>query len=43
MTVAGNVWVSRNNNNAYLNINKGKLYVNGDLNLCRANKEYGHG
>ena len=40
MTVTGNVWVSRSNSTAYLNINKGKLYVNGDLNLCRANKAY---
>ncbi len=43
MTVTGNVWAGRNGNTAYLNINKGKLYVNGDLNLCRANKAYGYG
>lgn len=43
MTVTGNVWVSRSNSTAYLSINKGKLYVNGDFNLCHANKEYSHG
>ena len=43
MTVTGNVWVSRSNSTAYLSINKGKLYVNGDFNLCHANKNYSVG
>lgn len=39
LTVDGDVWLS----NGYLNVNKGKLYVGGDLNVSSTNKNYGFG
>lgn len=39
LTVDGDVWLT----NGYLNVNKGKLYVGGDLNMKYSDANYGNG
>ncbi len=37
LTVKGNVYLSASGSYTYLNVNKGKLYVDGSFNMCRTN------
>ena len=43
LTVKGNVYLGATGNRAYLNINNGKLYADGNFNMCRTNGGYGEG
>lgn len=43
LTVKGNVYLGSNGSRTYLNINNGKLYVDGNFNMCRTNGGYGEG
>ena len=43
LTVRGDVYIGAYGNAAYLNVNKGKLYADGDFNMSRTDGGYGYG